>query len=178
MNKTAKGALAAGTAAVLLMGGAGSLAYWSDTESGGAGAVTSGKLTLDVKDAGFWTHNGDRVANPQAVTAVPGDVFNYEGSYVIGADGNALAATLAVSNGTVTNGFPEGAITVTPTFTFDGNAVTGPVDIDGTNDGGVLQAEITIDLPFGDVVNNDSQLKTLDLTDYVVTLTQTDASSN
>ncbi len=41
MNKTTKGALAASAAAVLLLGGAGSLAYWSDAETIQGGDVTA-----------------------------------------------------------------------------------------------------------------------------------------
>ena len=37
MNKTIKGVLAAGTASVLLVGGAGTLAYWNDTAPPSAG---------------------------------------------------------------------------------------------------------------------------------------------
>ena len=52
MNKTVKGAFAAGTAAFLLVGGAGSLAYWNDTANVAGSTINSGTLTLDSSSCG------------------------------------------------------------------------------------------------------------------------------
>src|SRR5687767_11072956 len=46
MSKTFKGAGAAIVAGVLLIGGAGSLAYWSDAEGVTGGSISSGELKL------------------------------------------------------------------------------------------------------------------------------------
>ena len=46
MNKASKGALAALAAGVLLLGGAGSLAFWTDTAEVAGGAINSGELSL------------------------------------------------------------------------------------------------------------------------------------
>ena len=43
MNRTTKGAIAAGAAAVLLLGGAGSLAYWSDCQDAAGGTINSAR---------------------------------------------------------------------------------------------------------------------------------------
>ena len=50
MKKSTKGALAATTAGVLLLGGAGSLAFWSD--SIGGSTISSGHISLDDTTAG------------------------------------------------------------------------------------------------------------------------------
>ena len=50
MKKSTKGALAASSAAVLLLGGAGSLAFWSDSQDVGSANITSGELTLGAPD--------------------------------------------------------------------------------------------------------------------------------
>ena len=50
MNKSTKGALAASSAAVLLLGGAGSLAFWSDSQDVGSANITSGELDLSAPD--------------------------------------------------------------------------------------------------------------------------------
>jgi predicted ribosomally synthesized peptide with SipW-like signal peptide len=46
MRKSTKGALAAGTAAVLLTGGAGSLAYWTATDTTKGAVIGAGQLGL------------------------------------------------------------------------------------------------------------------------------------
>jgi alternate signal-mediated exported protein len=46
MNSTTKGSLAAVVAALLLTGGAGTLAYWNDTENVPGGPISSGQLDL------------------------------------------------------------------------------------------------------------------------------------
>ena len=46
MNKTAKGALAASAAAVLLAGGAGTLAFWTDSANVNGGSITAGTLGI------------------------------------------------------------------------------------------------------------------------------------
>ncbi|QKE01770.1 alternate-type signal peptide domain-containing protein [Nocardioides marmotae] len=175
MNKTAKGALAAGTAAVLLMGGAGSLAYWQSEVKDGAGTVNSGRLSLEQDGAGSWTHNGVAVANPVDVVAVPGDVFVFSGAtYVVEAEGDDLAAELSVTPGTAT-GTLAGVLDVDAVFTLGPDAFTGPATLDEGNDGNVVGVTITVDFPFGSVADNNSQSSTLDLTEYVVTLIQSDA---
>ncbi|NKU44191.1 alternate-type signal peptide domain-containing protein [Rhodococcus hoagii] len=49
MNKKTKGAIAAGAAAALLAGGAGSFALWSDSETLNGGTITAGTLTLTAQ---------------------------------------------------------------------------------------------------------------------------------
>ncbi|WP_193605265.1 alternate-type signal peptide domain-containing protein [Nocardioides dongkuii] len=176
MNKTAKGALAASTAAVLLMGGAGSLAYWTDSVAGGAGTVNAGQLTIDG-EAGTWTHNGADVANPQAVTAVPGDEFVYTGSYTIGATGDDLQATLAVTKGAASGGLAD-AVTVTPSFVLAGTELTADQVISDADDGETLAVAIDVDFAWGAEGDNASQGQTLNLTNYTVTLTQTDKNAS
>ena len=75
MNKTTKGSLAAGAAAVLLLGGAGSLAYWTDAASIDGGSITSGTLTLDAGTCAGWTYSdGAAGAGKTVELFVPGDL--------------------------------------------------------------------------------------------------------
>lgn len=178
MNKTVKGAFAAGTAAVLLMGGAGSLAYWSQEVGGGGTTVTAGKLTLEAQgEAGWKLNGGAQIVDPTSVTVVPGDTFVYTGSFVIGADGKNLAAELSVTEGKADGGLAD-SVRVTSEFALDGASPAADPVITAANDGDVVTATITVDFPFGEAADNSSQQKTLNLTDYAVTLTQTDASAN
>jgi alternate signal-mediated exported protein len=58
MNSTTKGSLAAVVAALLLTGGAGTLAYWNDTENVPGGPISSASWTSahpPAAPAGCWT---------------------------------------------------------------------------------------------------------------------------
>ena len=57
MNKNVKGSLAAAAAAVLLLGGAGSLAFWNDSQTVAGTTINAGELKLDAAScsAAGWT---------------------------------------------------------------------------------------------------------------------------
>lgn len=72
MNKSTKGALAAAAAGVLLLGGAGTLAFWTDTESTPGVTINTGHLDLTDLDCGTgWTLDGGTAYTSQLL--VPGD---------------------------------------------------------------------------------------------------------
>ncbi|HEY1135129.1 MAG TPA: alternate-type signal peptide domain-containing protein [Nocardioides sp.] len=173
MQKITKGAIAAGTAAVLLLGGAGSLAYWNATADVPGGTVDSGELTLTPVAAGQWTFNGNPIANPGTVTLVPGDQLAYAGSYTIGAEGDNLEADVAVTGGG-SAGTLAPYLTTTLAYTVDGTANVAEITED--NDGDVLAVNLAISFPFGTTVDNTSQQKTVDLSAISIALTQTDAT--
>ncbi|WZH53510.1 MAG: alternate-type signal peptide domain-containing protein [Nocardioides alkalitolerans] len=173
MQKITKGAIAAGGAAVLLLGGAGSLAFWNATADVPGGAVDSGELTLTPVAAGQWTFNGDPIADPGAVTLVPGDELAYSGTYTIGAEGDNLEADVAV-----TGGAAAGSLAPYLTTSLD-YTVDGADDVDAiteANDGDVLAVDLAISFPFGTTADNASQQQTLDLGAVSIALTQTDAT--
>ena len=58
MKKTTKGALAAGSAAVLLMGGVGTLAYWNDSEDVDRYDGGLGQLDLALVACDDWQLDG------------------------------------------------------------------------------------------------------------------------
>lgn len=179
MNKTTKGAVAVGAAAVILLGGAGSLAFWNDSVAVPGGAVNSGKLTLDPVAPGQWTLNGTTVANPQAVVLVPGDELAYAGTFVIGAAGDNLEATVDVSGGAAAGDLTN-YVDTTVAYAFTGEPGTPvPAAITEENDGDEIDVAVTIDFPFDEnngVADNDSQTKTLNLSEIAIVLTQTDAT--
>lgn len=172
MNKSTKGAVAAGAAAVLLLGGAGTLAYWNAEGDIAGGSIESGELKLTAADTGSWTLNSAPVADISAVLVVPGDELEYTGTWTIVATGDNLQADLTVTNPTSSGGLAP-FVTVTPAFTVDAATVTSITD---ANDGDTLAATVDVDFPFGGAVDNASQAQTLDLTGVSVTLTQTDAT--
>ena len=74
MKKSTKGAVAAGAAAVLLLGGAGTLAYWTDTASTPGATINTGHLDLTALDCGTgWTLDGGDPFVAQLL--VPGDTL-------------------------------------------------------------------------------------------------------
>lgn len=176
MNKTTKGALAAGAAGALLLGGAGSLAYWNATADVAGGAINSGKLTLEdtttgtCADADWILDDAEEPAgavfDPAADTLVPGDVLTKECTYTIGAEGTHLRADLSTSGGEA-SGDLSSALDVSSTFTVDGAAATSVTEAD---DGSELAA--TISVTFDPASDNSTQEKDATLSDYVVTLTQ------
>ncbi|SEL81849.1 alternate-type signal peptide domain-containing protein [Rhodococcus maanshanensis] len=102
MNKQTKGAIAAGAAALLLAGGAGTMAAWNSSQTVAGGAVNSGTLSLTQNGSpAGWKENG----NPVDITtfkAVPGDVITYNASFKVGAVGKNLNATLTADTSTIT----------------------------------------------------------------------------
>lgn len=100
MKKITKAAVAAGAAAALMLGGAGSLALWNDSKTVDAGKVTTGHLTLDATAAGTWTDTsigaGTTAFVPGTDHLVPGDTVVYSQTVTIAADGKNLRGKLTV----------------------------------------------------------------------------------
>ena len=163
MNKSTKGALAATTAGVLLLGGAGSLAFWSDSVTIGGSTISSGHISLDDTTAGDcagadWVlDDGEATAgavfDPASSTLVPGDSITKTCTFDVTAAGDDLS--------------PD--VTTTAVFTVGGATAT---TITEDNDGDELEATITLSFPYGVTSDNLSQDDSLDLSDFTVALTQ------
>lgn len=168
MKKTTKGALAAGAAAVLLAGGAGTYAAWtaSGPEADG-GTVTTGHLTVTQKQETTtgWTWAGgvkDGLAVEALDTLAPGDTIAYTGTYVLGIEGTNLTAKVDVT--TSGGGAIPDEMTWTPTSSA---SIT---DLDEEDNG----LEITAG---GELAFSDSATGTMDtdvsIGDFQVVLKQT-----
>ena len=180
MRKHTKGAIAAGFAAVLLLGGAGTLAYWSDSATGEGGKINSGSMSLTPSS----TSNGWIYAGTEDVvgTIVPGDKVQKIFEFTISADGDHLEATLDTPdtiNATVTSTPAPTTmkLDVDASYQIDGEDV--PATITEDNDGDVVTATVTVDFPYGsDEINgNDTQNLEASLDDITVSLTQADPNS-
>lgn len=168
MNKSTKGALAIAAATSLLVGGAGTLAYWNATGTVEGDGINSGELALTNPGPQTWKLNGTTVDG--SVVIVPGDHLTFAGSYEVAARGDDLLATLDLSSGTGTGGL--GAFVTTDVDALIGGAAVTTVTDD--NDGDTIEVRATVDFPFGSTVDNSSQNKTLQLDDMTITLTQAD----
>ncbi|HET6153923.1 MAG TPA: alternate-type signal peptide domain-containing protein [Marmoricola sp.] len=176
MNKSTKGALAAAAGGVLLLGGAGSLAYWNDAASVAGGTINSGKLSLTDTTTGTcssapWTIDAAEspagvTFDPATDTLVPGDVLTKHCSYTIGAQGTHLRATVNATGGVATGALAP-ALTVAGAFTVAGAPVTS---ITSANDGNTLDAAISV--TFAPSSDNTTQLTSATLSSYVVSLQQ------
>ena len=195
MNKFAKGSLAAGAGLVLLLGGAGTLAYWNDSEHLDGGTINTGSLTLDQptdaesgwdQDIEIWVP-GDKATYSTTLTLeAEGD--NIQGNIVLDPtsikfpdDKNIATSELAeqfdveVEFGTATVTDGEGNLTPgndTVVSTFDSGTFDGP----GTYE---IPVSVTVKMPFGDPADpadNSAQDAQIDLSKLSFTATQTQAN--
>lgn len=177
MKKSTKGAIAAAAAAVLLLGGAGTLAFWSDSETIPGGTVSSGELSLSEPECDAdWVYAAGN-ANPGGTVGliVPGDAISKECTFDIAAKGDNLNAELTTVDTvdiTAAPAAPTFNATVAATYSGAGTAVTE------ARDGETVTATITVTFPYGDdtTVNvNDTQNVTATLDDIDITLVQTES---
>lgn len=182
MKKMTKGALAAGVGAALLLGGAGTLAYWSDATSISGGSLETGRLALSDAscDAG-WVYAEDNANAGEAVgLLVPGDSIEKRCSFTIDAAGDSLTAELTTPTSTTVTVGGETApqtlqMPVGATYSIEGEAV--PSVITSDNDGDTVTAVLTVSFPFGDqsINGNDTQDIEAALDDIAVQLVQTES---
>jgi alternate signal-mediated exported protein len=182
MKKSTKGAFAAAAAGSLLLGGAGSLAYWTDAESISGGTITAGHLKLTPVGAGCgdWKLAGVTfdVANEKIA---PGDTLTRHCEYTVSMAGKRLAAQVDVSTpsftGTLEPGlehtatYSVGTATAIPTGTATTIAHGQTVGVD-------LEVEFPHVLDAGAGQNNSfnkSTTLTAVLGDFTVTAKQVDA---
>ena len=170
MNKSTKGAIAASAAAALLLGGAGSLAYWNAEGNIAGGTITAGELKLTNPAAGVWTLNGTSVTDVAAVKIVPGDTLVYTGEWTIKATGQNLKADVDVT-GLQASGALASKLTITDSYLVGATAPTND-RITSADDAKKLKATVTVALPYGTTADNTSQALSMSLADVKVTLKQ------
>lgn len=99
MNKLTKAGIATAAAVALLMGGAGTLAYWNDTaDLDGASVITAGQLDVAASGSGAWSG----IASIADYRIVPGDTLTFTQDIVVTAEGDTLVANLALAPYAVT----------------------------------------------------------------------------
>lgn len=174
MNKFAKGSLAAGAGIVLLLGGAGTLAYWNDqAELNGAGSINAGQLTLEAAE-GAWA--------PEITTWVPGDESRYTTTLRLDADGDNIQGTIALDEESVVitgDDADQFDLTVSPTadslpqgLTYDETTEAFTFEGGGEYE---IPVQIEVTFPFGTEPTNASQGAQVDLSAVTFTATQTAA---
>ncbi|MCC2027985.1 alternate-type signal peptide domain-containing protein [Microbacterium sp. YMB-B2] len=128
MKKATKGTLAIAAGITLLMGGAGSLAYWQDSAAISGATVTTGELDVAIIDGCEWTvaHKGAgavAISDIENFRMVPGDTVKCSVDFTTTATGDNLAADAAIGWGAL--GILPTNMTSTTTGTYDGASITG-----------------------------------------------------
>ncbi|MBM4487289.1 alternate-type signal peptide domain-containing protein [Prescottella equi] len=166
MNKKTKGAIAAGAAAALLAGGAGSFALWSDSETLNGGTITAGTLTLTAQGSPSWSDENGAI-DISTFRAVPGDVLTYKAQAVVGATGDNLEAAITVDPASITGDLAASLGTPVVSMEIAGSPVSTITD-DNNNE--VVDVEVAF--TFAQGAGNATQTKTASLANMTLTLQQ------
>jgi alternate signal-mediated exported protein len=176
INKSTKGALAATAAGVLLLGGAGSLAFWTSTQTVDGGDVSTGHLKLTTPACGDgWILDGGAVYADQLL--VPGDTLTKVCSFSLDASGEHLTADFDTTAPEFSAGDAAllDELDVTASYKVDTVAVASsdvPVE-----DGDVIEATIVVSWPYGVEDNDSNVLAGLSATLDTITVTATQSHS-
>ena len=170
MKKNTKGAIALGAAALLLAGGAGTYAAWSDEASLDGGSVQTGHLKITaVPGESGWTWATPGVegeftpgTGEGSDSLAPGDSIRFEGTYELEIKGSNLEAELVAADPT-TGTLPAG-------LTWEADETDELSGLDETDDG--EQVTVGGTLTFADDAT-ESMDQTIDISGLTVTLKQT-----
>jgi alternate signal-mediated exported protein len=171
MTNSLKGTFAALAAAILLLGGAGSLAYWTDSENLPGTSISSGELDLGTPSCGSgWVLDGGAAFTTQEI--VPGDVLTKTCTLDLVASGAHLGADLDIGTPTwaATNALTD-ELDPTATFEVNGEPTSHITSADDIGSGEIVA---TIQVVFdGPSATNGSQDLTAALQTIAITATQT-----
>ncbi|MCS5715513.1 alternate-type signal peptide domain-containing protein [Herbiconiux sp. CPCC 205716] len=196
MNKLTKGAIAAAAGVVLLLGGAGTFAFWNSSAQVAGGTITAGNLAVSNADGpGSWTDQNGAAVNIATYKIVPGDTLTYTDTLSVVAVGDNLVATLGILPGTIAAASSSNPADValaaylnagaTNTLTASGTGIsgTGPTYTVTAGAAGVSQnVTATVKLKFPNVntagAENAAKLGAVNLSNLTLTLTQTAPAVN
>lgn len=181
MKKFSKGALASAAAGSLLLGGAGSLAYWTASDTVNGGTFTAGTLALHKVgcDADWKYAAGKAGAGNTVKLIVPGDVITKNCTFTVNGTGDNLSATISSPDSVdVTSSASSFQATDATTYAIGGTNARTLLDGDSVtsaDDGATLTATFTVTIPYGNAstINaNDTQGAAGSLDALTVSLTQ------
>jgi alternate signal-mediated exported protein len=178
MKKLSKGAAAIAAGTALLMSGAGSLAYWQSSASGGGATLTAGTLDITAGSAGVWRDGGTAVDSTTRIK--PGDTLTYTQQFTVDATGSGMYAKAAIDPGSLTAGTDSAWATqlvATATYSLTGtgiapSATAGVFKV--TPQSSPITATLTVTIPwdFGSTGDQTGAGDTLTLAATTVTVTQ------
>jgi alternate signal-mediated exported protein len=165
MNKAMKGAIAAGAAGILLLGGVGTFALWQDEQNIDAGTISTGKLSMTAAP-GTWkdSETGSEFGTNDisAFDIVPGDSLTYTTTVTVKAEGENLKAQLIAPTAiqaTVTRaGVPALEENIDVSLEIDPLGVTDVLQGEGNvltfADVATYNIPVSITVSFADVAGN------------------------
>lgn len=156
MKKSTKGAIAAAAAGVLLLGGAGTLAYWTaETDTSGT-TINSGHLALTGEDCGAgWTLDGGDPFTNQPL--VPGDTLTKTCTYTLDIAGEHFDdVDFTVTPVSLASGSQAiyDELTITPTVELNNVAQASATDV-AVQNGDTVEVGINVLWNYG-TEDNDS----------------------
>ncbi|WP_341242785.1 alternate-type signal peptide domain-containing protein [uncultured Nocardioides sp.] len=167
MRTSLKAALAGVAGAGLLLGGAGSLAFWNDTEDVPGGTIESGVLNLGSPVCDDWQLDGSGGAfsldgeAPDVI--VPGDTISQTCELDLDVVGKHLTATLSASAPSLGDSELDNELVASAVYELDSDgtdsvgpdasetAITpqgGPVAFSDADNGKLLRVTVTLAFPF------------------------------
>lgn len=177
MKRLTKAAVATGGAAVLLLGGAGTYAFWTADGTAAGTVLTSGTFDLADGDCTEWTYSESDGGSGSVTTIVPGDSVATTCEFEVTATGDHIGiGDVTVSEPTWVEDNPLtaqlGPATVEST-TLNGVPFDEPV---ATETGDVIAVTVAVTFE-GDPANNESQNLSATLNDITVTINQAHVAS-
>lgn len=176
MERLTKAALATGGAAALLLGGAGTLAYWTAEGTATGPDLVAGSFTVTATTCDdAWTLE-DGTPLPEGGAIVPGDTVTLECVYTMDAEGEHIAlgaVDVSAPDWEADNALTAELTLADPTVTVNGAETTLPAPIETGS-----TVEVGLGVTFdGEGATNASQSTTeaaltAALADVTVTLTQ------
>lgn len=190
MKKSTKALIAGGIGVALLVGGAGTVAFWTDEADGGDGVITAGTLDLGTPAGGGWeiSHAGDGSGtatapvafNPESDQIVPGDILTYAQNIPVTLEGENIAAQFdgaidVTANGADADTALAAALEKEDLAATDISGATGDLSFDNgklTGEGtGNVEVTTTVKFPWGtEGMYNPAKLGSLNFAvDYKLT---------
>jgi len=130
-----KGTAAIAVGAALLLGGGGTLANWNAEATAAPGTIVSGDLNVVKAVNGVWKDRaGTVIPDITAYKVVPGDKLTFTQDLTVTLVGNKMAANVATTGISATNGFTPANVSVSaPALTVGGTAVSNPLKPTGSD---------------------------------------------
>jgi alternate signal-mediated exported protein len=125
-----KGSAAIALGAALLLGGGGTLANWNASATQTPGTIAAGDLNVvNATSAGVWKDRAEATIDIATYKVVPGDKLTFTQDLNVTLVGDKMAAAIAASGITPTNGFTPANVTVStiPVLTVGSTAVSNPL---------------------------------------------------
>ena len=123
-----KGTAAIAVGAALLLGGGGTLANWNAAASTNPGTIVAGDLNVVKNAAGVWKDRSGTTIDISTYRVVPGDKLTFTQDLTVTLVGNKMAANVATTGITATNGFTPANVSVSaPALTVGGTDVANPL---------------------------------------------------